>query len=788
MRSGGLVLALLVLFSCEPRQPEPKLSEALEKAITLADEGAALLGEDLEGAIATLEDAAHRLRTLQASADVLAGCQSNLVDGYLATQRFAEAEVVLNELLTVPALDSFSRGRAKCQLGLLCLATNRLKEAKTAFELALAESNQTGSQSLGLLVRQSFSRYWHEVRNYGEAQRLLKEAYRLSEPQDRRAIVSDLLLTASRGGDREGAERWARELKQLLESESLGALDRALANHLLAEERLAANDLSAAEVLLRTSLSALDDRDHDPLLSPVYNNFGHVLVHLGKPQEALRMLDLSRVHLGSERERYRQLHMEILENQSFAHLALQDSDKAYQCAREAYLLGHELVVDVLDTGTEDQRRQFQVDRNLIGSLAQLAADGSDDLVALLAEALFTWKGLVTESVLNERAGDRMALKIKWASIEKGLPDKGVLVDYVVFDHPDGAKGIGAIVLAKGARPRWVLLAKGEAVASLATSIERVPSDDQSGFQNRMADLHAVLWKPIQTMFPSESDHVVICPDGFLRDVPFAFLRDAQRKSLCQIYSLGSFLMASRDLLEPELRMPRSGVWAVYAAQRFGLVRHEKPSSIRKLLSGLGDLRNAEAEWLTLKERGEKKGYRVRRLERLSAVSVSPGILHVTTHGYTVPKSLSRAIPDPYCLIEEGYEASVRAIERDKPLQRHEDHFFTPAEAMNLPLNETYLATLSTCRSAEGIDVGGERISGFGRAFALAGAKNVLLTMWRIRDDEALAFMRDFYGDLVIGRSASQAIWDTQRAYAERGDAVAAAPYMVYRRFGFGAPR
>jgi len=80
-----------------------------------------------------------------------------------------------------------------------------------------------------------------------------------------------------------------------------------------------------------------------------------------------------------------------------------------------------------------------------------------------------------------------------------------------------------------------------------------------------------------------------------------------------------------------------------------------------------------------------------------------------------------------------------------------------------------LVTLSACETALGRRVRGEGVIGLPFAFLAAGARGVVVTLWRVRDREAADVMRDFYAALRTGASPADALLAVRRAHAARGD-------------------
>lgn len=123
-------------------------------------------------------------------------------------------------------------------------------------------------------------------------------------------------------------------------------------------------------------------------------------------------------------------------------------------------------------------------------------------------------------------------------------------------------------------------------------------------------------------------------------------------------------------------------------------------------------------------------------ENIKAVR-SPSILHIATHGFFVDDKESGISP----MIRSGIVlAGVNNSEKEKA----EDGILTAYEATNLDLTGTDLVVLSACQTGLGEVRNGEGVYGLQRAIVVAGAHNLLMSLWKV-DDEATAFlMTSFY--------------------------------------------
>jgi CHAT domain-containing protein len=91
----------------------------------------------------------------------------------------------------------------------------------------------------------------------------------------------------------------------------------------------------------------------------------------------------------------------------------------------------------------------------------------------------------------------------------------------------------------------------------------------------------------------------------------------------------------------------------------------------------------------------------------------------------------------------------------------EDGLLTGEDVTGLDLLDTELVVLSACETALGTVKIGEGVFGLRRAFFQAGAKTLVMSLWKVPDEATRELMTEFYRRLLDGEGRAEALRQAQ---------------------------
>lgn len=140
--------------------------------------------------------------------------------------------------------------------------------------------------------------------------------------------------------------------------------------------------------------------------------------------------------------------------------------------------------------------------------------------------------------------------------------------------------------------------------------------------------------------------------------------------------------------------------------------------------------------------------------------VHPEILHIATHGFFLPDPEITNPLEKSGLILSGANAGI-ADKSGKGV-------VTGLKLATMDLRGTKLVVLSACETGVGDIEQGEGVAGLNQAFLRAGAKGVVMSLWRVPDVQTAELMKRLYGEIDKGISPVEALRAAQRSFIKDG--------------------
>jgi len=145
---------------------------------------------------------------------------------------------------------------------------------------------------------------------------------------------------------------------------------------------------------------------------------------------------------------------------------------------------------------------------------------------------------------------------------------------------------------------------------------------------------------------------------------------------------------------------------------------------------------------------------------LKSVKV-PRVLHVATHGFFLEDQDLSAASSSSGASQPAEDPMLRAglvfAGANSRQSGTDDGILTALEAAGLDLAGTQLVVLSACETGVGAVRTGEGVYGLRRAFTVAGAETMVMSLWQVDDDATQRLMVEFYGRLAKGEGRGEAL-------------------------------
>lgn len=398
------------------------------------------------------------------------------------------------------------------------------------------------------------------------------------------------------------------------------------------------------------------------------------------------------------------------------------------------------------------------------------------------------------------AGFGEALRqVTWQEVLAVLKPGEAAIEFVSYRYhdpePTDSTMYAALVLRHGdSEPGFFTLFEEREIAPLlagASGLKRVGINLLYTVQsndNGQKSLYDLIWKPLQPEL--EGVKTVYCsPAGLLHRLNLGAIAMGGGKAFSDEHQL-VVLGSTRRLVVKERAVPQTNVARVIGGVQYDndstaiadAIRLDAETRGMEPSDGIGFhpadslrgdtwnyLPESETEALELRQILRNTGHAVQldtgymateeSIKRLGTEGMSPYILHVATHGFFFPdpketpaskRGLAGQEPvfkmSEHPMMRSGLmlAGAQEAWATGKAPEGREDGILTAYEISQLNLSNTELVVLSACETGLGDIKGNEGVYGLQRAFKIAGAKYLIMSLWVVNDKSTREFMTEFY--------------------------------------------
>lgn len=348
---------------------------------------------------------------------------------------------------------------------------------------------------------------------------------------------------------------------------------------------------------------------------------------------------------------------------------------------------------------------------------------------------------------------------------------------------------GAIIIKKtGSSPELYIFKDGKIME------EKYFNNYSAAIDNQLVDTisYSVFFKDLKKYLKG-INKIFVSPDGVFQKINLASLYDPSLKKYLQekfeiynIANISSIVNKNSRIGNPDLQADLFGYpdYEYDFKKNKSSVNESEAVAKRYGLNNLSTLPGTkkEVEEISKELKAKLWNVDVYTEERASEANLrkikSPNVLHIATHGYylkdveTNDKLFlgfdSKTLKGNSFLRSGIILAGAGPATADSlNVNSENDGIFSAYEASLLNLSNTELVVLSACQTGLGDNMGSQGVAGLQRSFAIAGAKNIIMSLWPVDDEATKTLMTEFYKNYAASKDIESSFRQAQTLVKEK---------------------
>jgi len=714
--------------------------------------------------------------------------------------------------------------------GLLYYAVNNVDMALYWFNQAkdMYATEDERSLQYGLLVS-NLSMCQMSKGKYALAKQLSDKAYEIcvkfygdnsKNANDRLLILNNLATIYTKLKDfSKGKELYERVIEEATSKQNIGTKALALIN--LSEIYfLQENNFPKAEEYLReamkmeTALYVKDIAEMDLLYTQILQKRNNAVIEIERYNNRIKE-DLANMygHFSEvEREKYWTQKSQSLVFLNNLTAVTFDTPQALKMAYENTLFTKNMLINsgrllgqLVNNCSSDIQKEYSTMINMKRALSD--KNCPNDSIDIYREAISQKEKAIVASIPN--FGSQLMAHFKtFGDVQRMLSDNDIAIEFIFL--PQIKTSFYKSELSYGA----MLLAKGDTIPKLIPLCSEYDLEDlmdahtpmgQNGIDSLYASsnktLYHMIWEKLDPYIPIGST-VYYSPTGFISKLNLSAISNGNKR-LSEIYD---FHEVSTTALIDEVKQS-AGIDCLNAAlygdinyyedvdlmaekaKTYSVYSSGEVLATRSLSRGTWDLLPGTKEEVeTIAEMLIGKGINVYMLTQNDANEESfkafdahaPELIHIATHGFYFPSEddvtssffngLHSYTQKDYSMLYSGllFAGGNNAWVGKEIAKDVEDGILTADEISRLDLSSNKLIVLSACNTGLGDIDKIDGVFGLQRGLKRAGVKTILMSLWKVPDEETKELMASFYNEFLLGNTPHQSLRLAQKRLINLG--------------------
>lgn len=361
----------------------------------------------------------------------------------------------------------------------------------------------------------------------------------------------------------------------------------------------------------------------------------------------------------------------------------------------------------------------------------------------------------------------------WTAIQAALKPGEYAVEVIRTDFytkgqwTDSIYYTALVVDKTGKAPRFLMLKSGRQLETKNSPAYRI------AMKGRQDDLQSydAFWLPLKKHL-ANATRVYFSADGVYQQINLYTLKNPVTKQYLIDEINISLVTNTRDILQKR-PVVASKKAAIFSFPDYGSSPVAEEAPMRWTgFPVLDELPGTKSETDSVKKILAAQLWTVEEKIRKEATEDAmkkvqqPQVLHIATHGfflkdvqdttgtvYGIQADIAKENP----LLRSGVIlAGAAAVAKDPGnFVNREDGILTAYEAAGLDLAATDLVVLSACETGLGEILNGQGVYGLQRSFLLAGARAVIMSLWKVDDNSTKELMINFYTEWLKDPAADK---------------------------------